>query len=445
MTAVQLSLAATAFLPNQLKEGTVDPSSDKTVLQQLQEMPEDIEALDLMLKAYDFHDKPDWTPLKRFKKLKRLELGGPDFALTSSFCELYSLPIESLYVRADTIDREVTRQMYKLNGLKQLGLIIPFEYKQDSVHLVDLAKIKSLEELKTSGSRLVGIGELIQCPHLKRIELGEADDSHAIQYSKLKQVQQLCMEGAGSALPEGSHPLATKGLDAIARMPNLKYLDLSSQNLTDDILAALSKCNSLEVLNLSNNPITDRGIAHLRSLSNLKALKLSLTKITDEGFASLSDLKKLEELDFSGTHTSGAGMKYLKGLPLRHVSMAAISNGNLAFLAGLPSLNYLDLGSATISDTGAKHLAKCSNLVWLVVGKLQDQKEKAKSILQELATMKNLKKLEGLYDDSLQKEIATLLPNCASGSLPSQTEEQMKSRIRDDNSHDITKSFSCFR
>ena len=53
--------------------------------------------------------------------------------------------------------------------------------------------------------------------------------------------------------------------------------------ITDADLAHLARMNQLRTLDLSGNKITDVGLAHLKTFNGLRVLELSGTKITDAG------------------------------------------------------------------------------------------------------------------------------------------------------------------
>ena len=113
----------------------------------------------------------------------------------------------------------------------------------------------------------------------------------------------------GIAGPEGQQR-TDAGLEAVARMESLPELDLSGQKgISDAGLKQLGGISTLVVLKLSmadfgppgagtsgKSRITDEGIAHLASLKNMKRLDISGIDITDDGLAKLQGLTSLEWL-----------------------------------------------------------------------------------------------------------------------------------------------------
>ncbi|MBX9570540.1 MAG: hypothetical protein K2X77_16735 [Candidatus Obscuribacterales bacterium] len=167
LVSLPIANCASAFLPDGLKEGRIDPYGgydEEGAKAVFDAIPSDIEALDLMLSTSYISD---WSKLLRFKKLKRIELGGPDEGIGQELCTIYSLPIESLYMRAGEIDRAVTKQMHRLRNLKRLGLCI----EATPVHLEDIARLESLRDLRIVCSTSTKISHLRKCPTLRFLDL----------------------------------------------------------------------------------------------------------------------------------------------------------------------------------------------------------------------------------------------------------------------------------
>lgn len=72
-------------------------------------------------------------------------------------------------------------------------------------------------------------------------------------------------------------------LKTLHAVKNLKVLDLSRTNVTDEGMPFLAKLPSLESLNLSCTGVTDEGMSALAKSSTLKWLGLSFTTVSDEG------------------------------------------------------------------------------------------------------------------------------------------------------------------
>ena len=115
---------------------------------------------------------------------------------------------------------------------------------------------------------------------------------------------------------------------------------LRIRNSDDDDLKTLvsewCECRKLVNLNLSENrKITDDGIEGLRALGQLRELNLSSCDITNEAIQSLASLSMLENLNLSYCHRiTDAGMKYIPDLRrLKFLDLQGcprISRGGLA-------------------------------------------------------------------------------------------------------------------
>ena len=85
---------------------------------------------------------------------------------------------------------------------------------------------------------------------------------------------------------------------SLAKLNNLRCLDLSGSNVTDDDLRYVEHLPRLVCLDLSGTKITDEGMKHLASLQRLDTIGLWDTSISDEGVKSLLKLSHLESLRY---------------------------------------------------------------------------------------------------------------------------------------------------
>jgi hypothetical protein len=77
--------------------------------------------------------------------------------------------------------------------------------------------------------------------------------------------------------------LRDEGMEQVARLRNLKELELEAPHVTDRGLAHVARLHKLERLAIGYARITDAGLKHLAELSNLKSLLLDRTQVTGEG------------------------------------------------------------------------------------------------------------------------------------------------------------------
>ena len=114
---------------------------------------------------------------------------------------------------------------------------------------------------------------------------------------------------------------------------NLESLDLGDAYVLDHSLVPLAKMKNLRRLNLLGTLVTDEGLKHLSGLTELEDLDLYGVKVTDSGIEHLSKLKKLRRLNLLGAQISDASAGILSGLEeLRELNLyrSRITNAGLA-------------------------------------------------------------------------------------------------------------------
>lgn len=210
---------------------------------------------------------------------------------------------------------------------------------------------------------------------------------------------------------------ASEALPLVARLGDLRTLDLSGVTLADDDLKHLASLTSLEALFLRDTKIGDPGAAHLAPLINLRRLDLSGTRITDGALAKLGKHSQLERLWLEETAIDGSGLAKLLLPKLEFLSLsgAKIADDELAHLARFPALATLRLEHTAISDAGLAHLAPLTHLdnaLYLAGTPITD------AGLPHLALLTRLKTLD-LRETAITpdggKRIAQSLPFCQVG------------------------------
>ena len=135
-------------------------------------------------------------------------------------------------------------------------------------------------------------------------------------------------------------------------------LDAHNQ-MTDTVLEQLSRVTSIRELRLGNSKgLSDDGIRHLARLQQLRHLDLSMTAITDRGLQFLQALPALESLNLSWTRVTDLGLAHLAGCErLRQIHLTGTNTGDgaLRTLAGKPELAVLHTGTG-VTDAGVRLL-----------------------------------------------------------------------------------------
>jgi Leucine-rich repeat (LRR) protein len=118
--------------------------------------------------------------------------------------------------------------------------------------------------------------------------------------------------------------------------------------VTDTDLRKLAEYPELTMLDLSLTRITDEGMAELKKLRNITDLNLYYAEyVTDQGVAAIKDWKKLKRLNLHGTKSSDTALEHI---------------------AGITSLESIDVGSTLMTDVGLERLNTLTNLKELTMG-----------------------------------------------------------------------------
>ncbi len=111
-----------------------------------------------------------------------------------------------------------------------------------------------------------------------------------------------------------SKALTDAGIRHLARMPQLRYLDLSGTQVTDAGLKVLRSLRSLERINLSGTHITDTGVAELAGCRAIRRVELAWTRTGDGAIRALAGKAQLSHLH-TGVGVTDAGLSLLHDLP----------------------------------------------------------------------------------------------------------------------------------
>lgn len=247
--------------------------------------------------------------------------------------------------------------------------------------LEHLSSLTQLEDLRVFDNPITdaGLVHLKSMGSLRRLTLDQTqvtDDGMAL-------VKQL---GSLESLSVPSH-LTDRGLAQLVELPRLKHLwagGSSSSPITDEGLASLARVRSLEELLIGGTGITDAGLPHITRLTRLKHLALFYAPlITDEGVAHLTDLKSLTLLELPRSEITIAGLAPLNTPELRMLIVRSVrQDGTGLALSGLTKLEKLTICPKVTREK--------DSLVW---DSLRDED------LACLANLTRLKWLQGIRGD----------------------------------------------
>jgi Leucine-rich repeat (LRR) protein len=243
--------------------------------------------------------------------------------------------------------------------------------------LVHLANVTTLERLSLHWVEKItdsGIANLKKLPSLKKLDIGHSQvtDSGLAHLKEIKSLDYL-------DLPYSR--ISDNGLAYLKELSNLKHLNVGASTaspITNAGLAHLKRLKLLEELHIAGQGITDEGMVHIAELTNLKDLllmtgPLNQGRLTGAGLSNLTRLKSLEKLYLSQTNMTLADLKQLGKLPnLTNLNVTQIRHGNTFLdISGLTKLKHLSINLKRpdiFSDEDLACLARLKGIEWLQIG-----------------------------------------------------------------------------
>ncbi len=344
--------------------------------------------------------------LPKFRAVEEITIGGGQFtnAGLEHLCRMSSLHTVWLWGSAESLGNLVTdealQQIRKIPKLRKLKL--PSDLTDAC--LAHLAGHPTVEELdlhfiKVTDSGLVHLPSL---PSLKRLQVQSSfipvdfanpfiTRAGIAELKKIRNLEELELPNAG---------FTDADLAELAEMTRLKHLwvgGFSESPFSDKGMKHLAKLQNLEFLTVSGKYLSDAGISSIASLKRLRRLCLGTDELSVESMARLGQLRSLEDLDLFGKKFPLSGLNHLNGLPhlnrlsvhglvedgatlkidrlprLEYLSLYcakgfSLRDDDLACLAGLKQLKWVQLGTKTLTDAGMVHLAGLTELDRLSIG-----------------------------------------------------------------------------
>lgn len=163
-------------------------------------------------------------------------------------------------------------------------------------------------------------------------------------------------------------------LSFVARLPQLEWLHLEDDSLSDAELAQLMPARRLRGLVIDSHRISDAGLKHLGQLTGLETLRINHSnfgwgspspypagEFSDAGLMHLRGLTNLRFLAVYDANLTGEAWDHLRPLrELRVVQGLPVDDEGLQALSGLPELR--ELSAAGVSDDGLRHLRRLTKL-----------------------------------------------------------------------------------
>ena len=229
-----------------------------------------------------------------------------------------------------------------------------------------------------------GVARLSTCGTVTRLDLGSSTftDDGLLHLARMPQLRELDLSGWKS-------PVTDRGLEVLANLPELRTFRMCwPQRVTDAGFSNLEFCDHLEVVDLLGTSAGDGAIRALAGKQDLRVFKTG-RGVTDAGIPHLHRIPAFAEwrggeieyglmsADAGPTHLlldgafSDAGFAGLAGLEgLFGISLfwhtSALTSNALAGLKALPNLGYLGCDGKLCDDVAMRHIAAIPRLRMLM-------------------------------------------------------------------------------
>ena len=231
----------------------------------------------------------------------------------------------------------------------------------DDVEMIDIARLKKLQRLDLSHTRITDEGML----HLK----------------PASQIEDLNLYYA--------EWVTDQGMTAIKNWKKLKRLDVRGTRISNGTLEIVSHMPELAALDISNSQITDNGMDMLITLINLKELSLGQGRGSAGDLGFVRVLTTLTSLDIGGAKPTPPDMGGFRRV-VRDPAPPLPEN-TIKAMAELKELRVLRMGYTGVSTADLKALSVLQNVEKLG---LQECPRVDDAALAELRNWKSLKYLD---------------------------------------------------
>ncbi|MGN6104206.1 MAG: hypothetical protein ACTHU0_03810, partial [Kofleriaceae bacterium] len=223
-------------------------------------------------------------------------------------------------VRFDEVAGLTAAGMRALAGLPLVSLALGADALDD--HCVEpLARHRSLASLELPGAQITarGAAAIASIPQLRRLRLS----SSSVGDAGVRELAALAGRAPGHGLRSlglgHCETLTAAACEAIGRMTELSFLDLSANAIDGTGLPHLAALSRLTTLDLGFLELGDRDLPAIAELTELTSLSLAFSRgITDEAIEVLARLPRLRRLDLAATAITPTGIERLAELPHLH-------------------------------------------------------------------------------------------------------------------------------
>jgi internalin A len=304
--------------------------------------------------------------LGKSRTLRKLDIQGTQVSAQGVEYLAKVKTLEHLELPESSMTDATVSSVGKLPDLKLLHMVLPiyrdtarYEKYYSAKTLANLDKLKKLEDLRVSGLAVTdeSVGHIAKCINLKKLWISNSPLSNTglSRLSSLKLLEELYL---------WDNHITIGGFSQLGELPCLKAL--YTKEISDDAQPLdLSRCAALEKVEIGmtkNNAVTDKDLVCLAKLKNLRHLQLYPAAVSDDGLKNLSRLTELYNLVIGGRNNPNVGQN--------------ITDAGLAHLSKLKNLLFLTL-NGNFNGSGLRELQDLQMLRILEIYSQQDIDPKA--------------------------------------------------------------------
>ena len=314
-------------------------------------------------------DQAEW-PLEqlRLPALRELIVNCDDNASARALDAISALSnLESISISSGTVDGDLLKKIGALGSVRKLQLIYN---KVGPNFLEGLETLHSLERLVFYPSNVGGLSltpfqsqlasSILKLPRIKNIpQIRKPNVQTLVQILARNSIESLDIDEWDDRVPIAK-------LEELSAHKELKKLQLSYVPITDSGLQMLSRLEGLEELSLVQTEVQGHGLKHLADLPKLRQMLIMNDKRRiNPDLSGLSHLSRLEQLQVLGNlYKSEDYFPIADCVSLRRVILSGgeINDALVTRLATLPKLASIVLSESSMTDVGARALARNQNL-----------------------------------------------------------------------------------
>lgn len=224
-------------------------------------------------------------------------------------------------------------------GIAELSMMSRDLFQQQDLERL-YSEIAGLSHMLMDGDRgmhQAAVVEFLQLGYRGKLKTGSFEKIVGATYAELEQRYQeflrvdsetvekfLSLPETRTELSLAGSPLQPAAYEAIGRCTNLKWLDLSRNEVRQADLEELRSCSKLQQLMLTSCRFEANTLSALTGLPALQELNLSGSSVQDSQLAALAAVPNLQALQLTNTAISDAGVESIAAIPaLRLVNLAA--------------------------------------------------------------------------------------------------------------------------